>query len=159
MSKNSSQRTGHSTNLSRLIAQVVKPVMRKQGFYDIDIISDWAYIVGSQWADLSMPKKLSFNPKTKRSGTLHIQVVPGANVLIQHIEPEIIDRINTYFGFEAVKKLKIIHGLLPVKSEPLKEEEHKEQLAPLPEVDGIEDQNLKEALQRYGQALAKNTLG
>ena len=152
MSEKQNKRTGYNSNLARLVAKVVKPVMRKRGFYDVDIISDWSHIVGPEWANLSIPKKLSFNPKTRRSGTLHIQVSPGSSVLMQHIEPQIIDRVNTYFGFEAVKKLRLIHGYIP---EPQTETpEAKEKITvPLPEIEGIADQALKESLQRFGQTM------
>lgn len=150
MSEKYSKRNSHSLNLGRVIAQVVKPVMRKRGFYDVDIISDWENIVGPEWAKQTSPHKLNFNAHTRRSGTLYILVAPGASVLIQHIEPMIIDRVNTYFGFDAVSRLKIIHG--HVVAREINKEKPKEQ-APMPEVEGVADPDLKLALQRLGQGL------
>lgn len=153
MARDTDKRNSQGMNLGRVISQVVKPIMRKRGFYDVDIISDWENIVGPEWAKQTCPQKLNFNAHTRRSGTLHILVTPGASVLIQHIEPMIIDRVNTYFGFEAVNRLKIIHGhvaLTPAKA-------HKEVApnTPLPEVEDIGDPELKLALQHLGQSLQK----
>jgi hypothetical protein len=154
MSEMYSKRNSNASNLGRIVAKVVKPVMRKRGFYDVDIISDWENIVGPEWAKQTSPHKLSFNAHTRRSGTLHILVAPGASVLIQHIEPMIIDRVNTYFGFEAVNRLKIIHGhVVAQQSAALKKPKID---IPLPEVD-IEDPDLKLALQRFGQSLMKQS--
>ncbi len=127
--------------------------MRKRGFYDVDIITDWENIVGPEWAKQTSPHKLNFNAHTRRSGTLHILVTPGASVLIQHIEPMIIDRVNTYFGFEAINRLKIIHGHVPLSTLPKKEKP--EPNSPLPHIEGIADPDLKIALQRLGQGLAQ----
>jgi hypothetical protein len=153
MSEKYTKRNSFSVNIGRVVAQVVKPVMRKRGFYDVDIISDWENIVGPEWAKQTSPHKLNFNAHTRRSGTLHILVTPGASVLIQHIEPMIIDRVNTYFGFEAINRLKIIHGHVPLRVAPKKPKP--ESNAPLPEVEGITDPDLKNALQRLGRGLTQ----
>lgn len=150
MTKLYSKRISHGVNVGRLISQVVKPVMRKRGFYDIDIIAEWEFIVGPQWAKQTSPHKLSFNPHNRRAGTLEILVSPGAAVLIQHIEPMIIDRVNTYFGFEAVNRLKIIHGHIPAK---VTQSQRRNLDGPLPDVEGITDPDLLKALQGLGRLL------
>ena len=146
-------RRSFGTNVGKIITRVVKPVMRKRGFYDVDIISDWPFIVGSEWAKYSSPHKLAFNPKSRSSGVLHIRVSPGANVLIKHIEPEIIDRINTYFGFNAVKSLKILHSDVAIHDPPVKPNKEEGVESPLPKIPDIENDSLKRALQQYQQAL------
>jgi hypothetical protein len=151
MAKEYSKRSFRSQNVSRLVSRVVKPIMRNRGFYDVDIISDWEHIVGPEWAKQTCPQKLNFNRHSRQSGTLHILVTPGAGVLIQHIEAQIIDRVNTYFGFEAVNRLKLIHGHVVTK--PSSTEKRKDQTVPLPEVPGIDDPSLAEALQRLGQSI------
>lgn len=150
-------RRSFGVNIGKIVTRVTKPVMRKRGFYDVDIISDWPFIVGEKWARYSLPHKLSFDPKSRRSGVLHIRVSPGANVLIKHIEPEIIDRVNTYFGFSAVKNLKIIHGDVAIHDIPPKKKEVKsDEEVPLPEIPDIENDHLKRALQLYQQAVIIN---
>lgn len=156
MSKEYSKRNSHALNLGRIISKVVKPVLKTRGFYDVDIISEWENIIGSEWAKQTCPHKLSFSAHSRRSGTLHLLVTPGASVLIQHIQPMIIDRINTYFGFDAVARLKIIHGYVPVVK--LTKRKSNAETAPLPEVNDISDPELKDALQRWGQGLAQEKL-
>ena len=106
--------------------------------------------MGPQWAKQTSPHKLSFNPHNRRAGTLEILVSPGAAVLIQHIQPQIIERVNTYFGFEAVNRLKIIHGHVTVQPE---EPRKKANLPPPPPIEGIKDPELLSALQGLGQLL------
>ncbi len=126
--------------------------MRKRGFYDVDIIADWENIVGPQWAKMTSPHKLNFNAHTRRSGTLHILVAPGANVLLLHVEQQIIDRVNTHFGFEAVNRLKLMHGHVIV---PVTAKRKTSAQQPLPEIEGVKDPDLKAALQGLGQSLAE----
>jgi hypothetical protein len=154
MSDKYSKRNSYSMNLGRVISKVVKPVMRQRGFYDVDIISDWENIVGPEWAKQTCPQKLNFNAHSRRSGILHILVTPGASVLIQHIEPMIIDRVNTYFGFEAVNRLKLIHGFVASRHEGMSKSAKQIQ-APLPEIPDIADPDLKLALQQLGQSLTQ----
>lgn len=148
-------RSSYLSSMSRLVPRVVRPIMRKQGFFDIDIVSDWAYIIGPEWSKMTLPQKLKFAPNTRANGVLHVRVAPGASVLLQHIEPEIIDRVNTYFGFQAVAKLKLIHGVIP-QTEVFKPKPKVD--APMPTIEGIEDDGLTKALQEFGQALAAKTL-
>jgi hypothetical protein len=155
MSNEYSKRNSYSLNLGRVIAKVVKPVMRQRGFYDVDIINDWENIVGPEWAKQTCPQKLNFNAHTRRSGTLHILVAPGASVLIQHIVPLIIDRVNTYFGFDAVNRIKLIHGNVLASVQP-KSKKHLKVVGPLPDVGEIADTDLKTALQHLGQSLISN---
>lgn len=157
MSKEYSKRNSHALNLGRIISKVVKPVLKTRGFYDVDIISEWENIIGPEWAKQTCPHKLSFSAHSRRSGTLHLLVTPGASVLIQHIQPMIVDRINTYFGFDAVSRLKIIHGYVPVTRLP-KSKSGTTEIAPIPDVQDISDPDLKDALERWGQGLAQEKL-
>lgn len=157
MSSNDIRRS-FGVNLAKIVSRVIKPVMRKHGFYDVDIINDWSYIVGPEWAKFSIPQKLSFSPHSRKSGTLHVRVSPGANVLLKHIEPEIIDRVNTYFGYEAVKQLKIIHSDVAIDNKPSAPVQEEPNI-PLPDIQGIDNEALKLSLQQYQVALKmKKTL-
>ena len=75
-----------------------------------EIICRWAEIVTPKLAKDTVPLKLTF-PRGKRSGgTLRIQAPPPLATELQHNEPILLDRINTFFGYNAVEKLTIVHG-------------------------------------------------
>ncbi len=96
--------------LAALLPKLTRKALGKFGFSYIGLITDWATIVGPDIARLSAPEKLTF-PRNKRdSGVLRLKAEGGAALEIQHLEPQILDRINTYFGYRAVMRLNIING-------------------------------------------------
>lgn len=96
---------------ARMIMNLAKGILGKRGFVEVDMISGWDKIVGEELARYSFPQQVSF-PRNERSGaTLLIAVSSGAFALeIQHRETFIISKINTYFGYNAVARLKIIQS-------------------------------------------------
>lgn len=96
--------------LASLLPTLTRKALGKFGFSYIGLITDWATIVGPDIAQMSAPEKLTF-PRNKRdSGVLSLKAEGGAALEIQHLEPQILDRINTYFGYRAVMRLNIING-------------------------------------------------
>lgn len=91
--------------LGEEINRIVKPVYQQNGFSEHRLLTEWSKVVGADLARYSAPKKLVF-PKGKRDqGTLHISVFPGRALELQHMLPIILERIASYFGYNAVQKL------------------------------------------------------
>ena len=97
-----------------LLRRLVGPAFRRQGFTESDVVSRWPQIVGPLLADHSMPERLKFG---RDGGTLHITVNGPFALEMQHLEPVIVDRINTYFGYRAVTRLSLHQAPLPPLSE------------------------------------------
>ncbi len=85
------------------------------------LLSNWQTIAGSPLSDICSPEKISWpgqqrgqaetrSKHQKIGGTLVIKVAFGRALEIQHITPQIIDRINAYYGYQAVAQIKIIQG-------------------------------------------------
>lgn len=87
---------------------------RRYGFTASAIISHWAEIVGPAYARHSMPEGLSF-PHGKRSGgTLRVLVTGAFAPMLRHVEPQVVERANRFFGYAAVTRLALRHGDLPM---------------------------------------------
>lgn len=89
--------------------------------------------------------------------TLVLRVEPAFGLEIQHLAPQLIERVNVYFGYGAVGKLRIVQAPLP----PLHETAATLAVCPPDEADRIEtvvepvtDERLKSALARLGKAAA-----
>jgi len=94
--------------------RVTRPVFGKHGFAGGALVVDWPAIVGSAVASHTMPIRIRFPPKERAEGSLIIKVDSGAFALeVQHLEPLILERINGYFGWKAVARLKLMQGPLP----------------------------------------------
>ncbi|WP_425230875.1 DUF721 domain-containing protein [Sphingomonas sp.] len=96
--------------MAELLPAIGGVAFRKFGFVQSAIVSRWPDIVGERWAAVSQPESLRFPPGEKRDGTLSL-VVKGAHApTMQHITPEIAERVNRFFGYTAVARVQIRQG-------------------------------------------------
>ena len=88
---------------------------RRFGFVQSSIVSRWQEIVGARYAAVSAPESIRFPHGKKSSGTLNL-VVEGAHApMMQHVAPAIQERVNHFFGYEAVARVAIRQGLVQVE--------------------------------------------
>lgn len=107
-------RGGPARAVADLVPQIGRTAFRKFGFVQSSVLMRWPEIVGPQHARLCMPEMIRFpgGPSSgeKRAGTLHLVVLPAHAPLIQHVVPEIITRVNRFFGYEAVAQVRLRQG-------------------------------------------------
>ncbi len=102
------------TSVSKTIFPLAKQLLGAKGLMEIEILSGWTSIVGEDLAQYSLPQKISFRKNERSDGTLELLVLSGAFAMeIKQREPQILDKINTYFGYKAVSKLKIVQNSCP----------------------------------------------
>ncbi|MGI9414930.1 MAG: hypothetical protein ACR2PM_14745 [Hyphomicrobiales bacterium] len=83
-----------------------------------------------------------------------IRVTDGRAVELQHETARIMDRVNTYYGYEAITGVKLVHGALPGPPEaakPRPELDPERERALNVELEGIEDEALRNALLKLGR--------
>jgi hypothetical protein len=133
------------------------------------LLEAWEGLVGTHLASAAFPLKLVFPTGRRAEATLHIRVRGAAATEIQHQEPQLIQKINQFFGYGAVARLKLIQAppkslrsgvsgsspfsTLPSASAsrpPVREADRRKVAVALA---GVEDQELKEVLARFGHAL------
>jgi hypothetical protein len=102
--------------------QVAGDIYRRRGFQQAHILAHWPAIVGDMLAEFSSPEKLSFPRATgdtasesHEGGLLTIRVDGPAALELKHLEPQILERINGFYGHRAVARLRLIQGPLPYK--------------------------------------------
>jgi hypothetical protein len=99
--------------------EIGRSAFRRFGFVQSSIVSRWNEIVGSRYADVSMPESIRFPAGKKADGTLEL-VVEGAHaVMMQHVIPEIIERVNRFFGYSAVARVKLRQGPVIGRAQPV----------------------------------------
>lgn len=136
---------------------IIKPVFKARGLMEGKILSHWPQIVGEKLSGISFAEKITF-PKGKRSeGTLHLTVTSSGALFIQYAQDLILERINAFFGYKALAKLRFTHGL-NLKKEDLKPERVKvmskeDQEWLQKQIENIDDKNLKTHLENLGKAL------
>lgn len=91
----------------------MKGPLAKRGFSQTEILSRWPTIVGPLLGEHSCPERLTFEREKASGATLLVRVEGAFGLELQHLSPQVIDRINTYFGYRAVARLSILQGPLP----------------------------------------------
>ncbi len=140
-----------------------RAIFGKRGFADGAILKDWPTIAGEHLARHSLPEKV-FNPKGARTGgILHLRIDKGSMATeLQHLEPLLIERINGYFGFRAVDRLKITQGPLPeTAAKPARARRRldaadQEDLAR--SLISVDDAELRQALEALGRAVKERRI-
>ncbi|MBT5837881.1 MAG: DUF721 domain-containing protein [Rhodospirillaceae bacterium] len=98
-------------SISASVERLTRPIFQRRGFGGAGIIEHWPDIVGSHLAGACLPERISYPGQSRRGGTLHLRVDSSSLALeIQHLEPQIIERINSHFGYGAIARLRIQHG-------------------------------------------------
>lgn len=95
--------------ISRELPAVTRSALVKRGFAAARVIADWPEIVGQPMAESSVPERL-VKARGADSATLVVRVSPGAALELQHAIPQVIERVNGYFGFRAVDRLRLVQG-------------------------------------------------
>lgn len=100
--------------VSEMLPDIGGAAFRRFGFVQSSVVTRWREIVGERYAGISAPESLRFPAGARSQGVLTL-VVEGAHApMLQHIAPEIVERINRFFGYPAVARLHIKQGMVQV---------------------------------------------
>tara|TARA_B100000686_G_C16645963_1_gene892811 strand:- start:529 stop:1020 length:492 start_codon:yes stop_codon:yes gene_type:complete len=101
--------------INNLIFKATEKVFKKRGFFQHEIVTKWEHIVGENVAKNSKPKNVSFPKKfyDKEGATLVVQSNPGYALELQHIQLQVLEKINRFFGFRVFEKIQIVQ--IPIK--------------------------------------------
>lgn len=103
-------RGGPAKAISDLMPQIGRPAFRRFGFVQSSIVSRWPEIVGEAHARVCSPEMIRFPPGEKSDGILELVVLPAHAPLIQQVLAEIAERVNLFFGYRAVARIKLRQG-------------------------------------------------
>ena len=85
----------------------IKKIIKKKGHIFSETLNNWKLIVGDELFQICYPKTFKNSNKFGVS-TLHIMVKRGHEVDLEYSKKEIIDKMNSFFGYSIVEKLKFI---------------------------------------------------
>ena len=85
----------------------IKKVINKKGHIYSETLNNWKYIVGENLFKVCYPKSFK-NSNRFGVSTLAVVVKRGSEVNLEYSKKDIIDKMNSYFGYAVVEKLKLI---------------------------------------------------
>ena len=84
----------------------VKSILKKNGYNYSEIINKWNSLVGKEVSSFSYPKSIKMN-KGNTKGTLVLAVERGNEIIIEYSKNDIINKINSYFGYKLISEVKL----------------------------------------------------
>jgi hypothetical protein len=148
--------------LSALLGDIFSDAYARQGFATRELVTRWAEIAGPEIAAHSEPMKIQWprpvEGKTQQPATLVLRVEGPVALEIQHSSDIILQRVNRFFGWNAV-------GRLALRQAPLSRKTPRKPARPPNESDvakvadtlfSIEDDDLRTALARLGASVKRN---
>ena len=85
----------------------IKKIIKKKGHIFSETLNNWKYIVGNEIFHICYPKSFKNSNKFGVS-TLHVMVKRGHEIDMEYSKKEIMDKMNSFFGYAVVEKLKFI---------------------------------------------------
>lgn len=149
--------------LGDLIAGLVDPIVAKKAGMSAALIQSWPEIAGVRLQEGCRPEKLVWASRRGDDGqsaepaTL-VVACEGAFVLrLQHETQDVLARVNAFFGYPAVAKLRIVQKpilrLRANKKLPRMALDGKQRRSIADATSRIESPRLRSALERYGETV------
>lgn len=151
--------------ISEIANGMLDPILARRAGLNTMLLGSWDEIAGADFAECTRPERIKWERGAGRSGmddggfrpgVLTVACEGARALFLMHAQDELIQRINAFFGFAAIERVRIVQK--PVSQPP-----RRPQLRPLPPrekeriaglLTEIEDPRLRDALERLGQAVA-----
>ena len=136
---------------SSSIPKTLKKYLKKGGYNYSSIIDNWIRIVPRNISNSSYPITIKIS-KEMRDGNLILNVSHGKELEIEYAKNEIIDKINSFFGYKCISRitLKIIQNKVKDNSEIQYKIKNLKKIET--DIKKINDFNLKNSLSNFLKA-------
>ncbi len=142
---------------------IIDPVLARRAGISTALLGSWDEIAGEDFADCSRPEKIAWprrdasdEPGGYQAGVLTIACEGARALFLTHAQGELISRINAFFGFPAVRQIRIIQKPVSqaIKQRPRMRPLQGEAAQRLEDMmEGIDNDALKKAVTRLGTAV------
>jgi hypothetical protein len=147
--------------LSEFTGATLSDSLKAQGFASTEIIARWADIVGPEIAAHSEPMKINWPramaEEAPEPATLVLRVEGPAALEIQHLSAVILERVNRFFGWQAIGRIALRQAPLRRREPPIPPPPPNPELAAriADSLPMIEDEDLRQSLARLGAAIKR----
>ena len=84
----------------------VKSILKKNGYNYSEIISKWNFLVGKEISICCFPKSIKMS-RENNNGTLILYVERGNEIIAEYSKKDIINKINSYFGYKLIDQIRL----------------------------------------------------
>lgn len=120
MIKTAGKRIIYGKTVGQVLPPIMKPICKKSGFSQAEIILDWNAIVGSSYSQVCSPIRVANH---RGEACLYLSASKAVAAQLCYEIPLIREKINRYFGFEIITHIKFMDAYLtPVDRSKQKDE-------------------------------------
>ena len=136
---------------SNSIPKTLKKHLKKGGYNYSNIVDNWTKMVSKKISDCCYPITVKMG-KEMRNGTLVLNVLHGKELEIEYSKKEIIDKINSFFGYNCISQVTL--KIVQEKIKPTKNQFPKiKNLSKINEkIDNVKNNQLKSSLNNFLRA-------
>jgi hypothetical protein len=91
---------------SKLLPHGLKKLLKKGSYNFSNIVDNWAKMVGKDLSNVCYPSTVKMG-KEMNNGTLILNVIHGNEITVEYSKQEIMDKINSFFGYNCIKEVKL----------------------------------------------------
>ena len=91
---------------SKSLPHGLKKLLKKGSYNFSNIVDNWAKTVGRDLSNACYPSTVKMG-KEMNNGTLVLNVIHGNELIVEYSKQEIMDKINSFFGFNCIKEVKL----------------------------------------------------
>ncbi|MGI9352645.1 MAG: DUF721 domain-containing protein [Rhizobiaceae bacterium] len=116
ISQNSTEKRrkgAEARSVSEVLGTIMEPILARKTGMTIGLVNAWQELAGEEFAKVTRPEKINWPRRSNQDdpfepATLVVACESSAALFFQHQQDTIIDRVNLFFGFEAIKRIQII---------------------------------------------------
>ena len=133
---------------SSSIPKTLKKHLRKGGYNYSNIVDNWTKMVSKKISDSCFPVTVKMK-KEMRDGTLILNVIHGKEMEIEYEKKEIIDKINSFFGYNCISQvtLKIVQDKIALDKKVFPKIKNLSNIEE--KMSKVENDNLKNSLNNF----------
>lgn len=144
------------------ISKLLDPLLAKRSHIDAALALSWPDIVREKLAGRTQPLKVTWPRRASpddpfEPGTLTVACESAVALDLQYQTGELIGRINGFFGYSAISRIKIeqraVDGFRPKKIKQIQSLDQDSARELAENVNGIADDGLRNALLRLGTSV------
>ena len=123
----------------------VKGILKKNGYNYSEIIGKWNMLVGNDISRYATPKSIKMT-KGDKSGTLVLEVKRGNEINAEYSKKDIINKINSYFGYQLINEIRLQTFSPMIKKERKKNIESKSPKKFEKKINEIKNKDIRDSL-------------
>ncbi len=146
--------------LASLVHDILDPVLARKAGSVMALLDAWPQIAGVRLADCTCPLRIDWPKRVAgddsfRPGTVVIAADALGALHVQHEKGQILQRINSFLGYEAVTGLRIVQR--PIGNRPVQKRKRPPTPAQVAKADALaatfEDEALRESVRRFARSV------